>query len=300
MASSSWGVPSRGQPVALGGQVGIVTPGALQFYTINGERSKAIKVIFFDFYGRHSRILFQFTDRVILPFSSGLTRKQLFCAVTESATTIDLCVYAGDTLQLATTIANVAQFTVLAGAVSSCGGYVSLLCGLPEWKLKVFALATGACIIEHAIEPVDEVIHLSHCPVTWRCIGLVTANKATIINAQSFGESLEEDMVIVETVVQVEQLENAKETSANTSKVVKALWSEHIDQVRLNCESIADPELVFTDATWRGKERYVSRALGDIWSLPSKTLVYGTGVEAKNLISLQVRHVKNVSKWCLT
>lgn len=46
MASSSWGVPSRGQPVALGGQVGIVTPGALQFYTINGERSKAIKVIF--------------------------------------------------------------------------------------------------------------------------------------------------------------------------------------------------------------------------------------------------------------
>ena len=172
---------------------------------------------------------------------------------------------------------------------------MSLLCGLPEWKLKVFALATGACIIEHAIEPVDEVIHLSHCPVTWRCIGLVTANKATIINAQSFGESLEEDMVIVETVVQVEQLENAKETSANTSKVVKALWSEHIDQVRLNCESIADPELVFTDATWRGKELYVSRALGDIWSLPNKTLVYGTGVEAKNLISLQVS-AKCVSK----
>jgi len=271
MASSSWGVPSHGQPVALGGQVGILTPGALQFYTTNGDRTKTIK----------------FTDRVILPFTSDHTKKELFCAITEGASTIDLCVYAAETLQLTTTIANVAQFTVLAGAVSSCGAYVSILAGLPEWKVKVFALATGACIVEYAVEPVDAVLHMSHCPQSWRQIGVVTASKATIINVQSFGESLEADMVIVESVTRVEQLEHFKETSANTSKVVKELWSEHIDQVRLNCETTVDPELVFTDATWRGKDLYVSRALGDIWSLPNKTLVYGTGVEAKNLISLQ-------------
>ena len=48
----------------------------------------------------------------------------------ESSSTIDLVIYNAN-LESLCTIENVAEFTILAGALSSCGSYVTVLSGLP-------------------------------------------------------------------------------------------------------------------------------------------------------------------------
>ena len=46
MASSCWGVPKSMPPLAINGNVGIMTPGAAQFYFTDGKRAdqKSIQV----------------------------------------------------------------------------------------------------------------------------------------------------------------------------------------------------------------------------------------------------------------
>ena len=44
MASSCWGVPNSAVALGLNGAVGLITPGAIQFYTPEGKRYKSLKV----------------------------------------------------------------------------------------------------------------------------------------------------------------------------------------------------------------------------------------------------------------
>ena len=88
--------------------------------------------------------------------------------------------------------------------------------------------------------------------------------------------------------VNFDELETSIDITQNSCKKVLDLWESNIDVLVLNCESVIDQESVFTDAAWRGKQLYLSRALGDIWSLPNKTCVFGHGTEVKNVVTLQV------------
>ena len=68
---------------------------------------------------------------MISSFSSGPhAKKELLCLALESSSTIDLVIYNAN-LESLCTIENVAEFTILAGALSSCGSYVTILSGLP-------------------------------------------------------------------------------------------------------------------------------------------------------------------------
>ena len=49
-------------------------------------------------------------------------------------------------------------------------------------------------------------------------------------------------MIIVETVTQVDQFENIKSGTVNTSRIVRELWSEEVDSIKLNCEFVNDPD----------------------------------------------------------
>ena len=79
----------------------------------------------------------------------------------------------------------IAKLSVLAGAISSCGSYVTIVSGLPEWSVKVFQVSTGACIIQHSIGPTDEqILHFSHCPNDWRQLALVSKSCASLITIE--------------------------------------------------------------------------------------------------------------------
>ena len=68
---------------------------------------------------------------MISSFTSGPhAKKELLCLAQESSSTIDLAIYNAN-LESLSTIENVAEFTTLAGALSSCGSYVTILSGLP-------------------------------------------------------------------------------------------------------------------------------------------------------------------------
>ena len=49
-------------------------------------------------------------------------------------------------------------------------------------------------------------------------------------------------MIIVETVTPVDQFENVKSETVNTSRTVRELWSEDVDSIKLNCEFVSDPD----------------------------------------------------------
>ena len=107
------------------------------------------------------------TDRVVASFTShGVVGKQLLALVTETANSIDLTIYAPDLTPL-NTITDVSPFTVIAGAISNCGSFVTIVTGLPQWELKVFNVKTGECVVNHNITPLDEDatdITVTHCP----------------------------------------------------------------------------------------------------------------------------------------
>ena len=130
-------------------------------------------------------------------------------------------------------------------------------------------------------------------------MALMEKTRVTLVSVQTFGESLTEDVVIVDRVVQVDDLENNKIEATNGSEKVKQLWKEDVQTIQLNCEYAPDPDNVFVKAVWRGKQLLVARAAGDVWSLPEKQMFYGTGVTMKNLVSLQVlaeQNIKNSNK----
>lgn len=83
------------------------------------------------------------------------------------------------------TISDIAKFSVLAGAISSCGSYVTIVSGLPEWSVKVFQVSTATCFIEQSIEPTEEqILHFSHCPNDWRQLALVSKSSASLISIE--------------------------------------------------------------------------------------------------------------------
>ena len=45
-------------------------------------------------------------------------------------------------------VKDVATLTVLAGAISACGKYVTLIAGLPDYKVRVFEVETQKLVVE--------------------------------------------------------------------------------------------------------------------------------------------------------
>ena len=154
---SSWGVPNEHLPLSIGGNVGILTSSALQIYSVYGERLKSLKVSFFVL-ASNSNKYFQFNDNVLTAFSNGSSATQRTGIVTETCDGVNLSIY-DSKLNEVSTVKNVAVLSVLAGAISSCGEYVTLISGLPEFKIKLFKISERKLLAEDDFTSNSGIFH---------------------------------------------------------------------------------------------------------------------------------------------
>ena len=97
-------------------------------------------------------VYFQFNDNVLAAFSNGDSKTQRTGIVTETCEGVILTIYDSDLIEVAV-IKDVAILSVLAGAISDCGEYVTLVSGLPEFKIKLFKLSQRKIVAQNDFKP---------------------------------------------------------------------------------------------------------------------------------------------------